>query len=102
MASFTIVYVWLLLLFPALLRYAVQTFPRFFMSYVIERNIPSFLFVREFSSISFICSDVYFESPLQAISSAPIEAGRHVGVVNLTERETEEVTNEEKYPRKQR
>ena len=41
----------------------------------------------------------YFEkvpkNPLQAMSSAPKEeAGRHVGVVNLTKREIEEVTNE--------
>ena len=41
----------------------------------------------------------YFEkvpkNSLQAMSSAPTEeGGRHVGVVNLTERETDEVPNE--------
>ena len=53
-------------------------------------------------SVSFAAMSIlnYFEkvpkNPLQAIMSSALteEAGRHVGVVNLTERETEEVTNE--------
>ena len=64
-------------------------------------------------SVSFAAMSIlnYFEkvpkNPLQAMSSVPSEeAGRHVGVVNLTGRETEEVTNEvnmlEKKGRKRR
>ena len=62
------------------------------------------LFESFLSSVSFAATSIlnYFEkvpkNPLQAMSSAPKEEagrdGRHVGVVNLTKRETEEVTNE--------
>ena len=72
------------------------------MSVALSETFLHFALFESFPpSVSFAAMSIlnYFEkvpkNPLQAMSSAPKEeAGRHVGVVNLTERETEEVTNE--------
>ena len=72
------------------------------MSVALSETFLHFALFESFPpSVSFAAMSIlnYFEkvpkNPLQAMSSAPTEeAGRHVGVANLTERETEEVTNE--------
>ena len=110
LGSLTIVYAWLLLLFPALLRPRSVDFPTLFyvfapfttLSVALSETFLYFALFESFPlSVSFAvmsilnCFEKVPKNPLQAMSSAPEEeAGRHVRVVNLTKREIEEVTNE--------